>query len=433
MLRNILLGVGIFAALFSVLIFSGKLPFGKKADTPKGEVVLWGTLPEAQMNKIIQEFNPKAKSYRVTYKEVREDVFNQRLLEALANGVGPDVILAPYQTILAQTPRLFPFPIASMTEKGFKDTYVDGATIFFSPIYGAMALPVSVEPLVLFYNRKLFSKHGIVNPPKYWDEVAALVPQLTMQNDNRQFIESGISLGAPNTPYAKDILMTIVAQLGQSPVITKFDTMGNPGYEVTANTPVTGNPDVFPLVSASRYFVQFADPVQNTYSWNQFTGEASDQFVAEKLAMYLGYSGELATLRARNPRAEYEISDFPQTKGYNTFTTGMRMYGIATLKTSRNLNTALTVQSQFAGGNVAPALAAIVGGVPPFRQYANTNGLHAVIAHGMLVAHGWNDTFSSQSSNYVSAMIGDILNNRQGVNDAVNIFISRMRDIYNPF
>lgn len=433
MLPKILLGVGIFAALFSILIFSGKVPIGKRADKITGSVVLWGTFPASAVDDTIQAFNVKAKTYSVTYVEVREEMFAQTLLEALANQAGPDMILAPYQIILSQESRLFPFPIASLGEKAFKDTYVDGATIFFSPIYGAMALPVSVEPLVLFYNRKLFSKHGIATPPKYWDEIVAVTPQLTAQSSNREFLESAISLGAPNTPHAKDILMAMVSQMGQSPIITRYDSMGKPVYEVSANRPVDGNSNVFPLSAVSRYFVQFADPTQDTYSWNQYLGEASDQFVAEKLAMYIGYSGELGTLRARNPRGEYEMSDFPQNKDYTTYTTGMRMYGIATLKNSRNPRVAFEVQAQFAGGNVAPQLAAAVGGLPPFRAYANTTGLHAVLSRGMLVAHGWYDKYYTQSTNFISVMIGDILNNRQGVSEAVSIFISRLQDIYSPF
>ena len=66
MLRNILLGLGVFAALFSVLIFSGKLPIGNQDEEAKGEVALWGTIDEVLMNKVVQEFNPKATTYRVT-------------------------------------------------------------------------------------------------------------------------------------------------------------------------------------------------------------------------------------------------------------------------------------------------------------------------------------------------------------------------------
>lgn len=431
MLRNILLGLGVFAALFSVLIFSGKIPIGKQDAKAKGEVVLWGTFPETAMNPIIQEFNPQAKTYRVTYREVSEDNFDQKLLEALANGNAPDLILAPYQIILSQSSRLYPFPVANLGEKLFKDTYVDGASVFFTP-NGAIALPVSVEPMVLFYNRTLFSKHSIINPPAYWDEVTAVVPSLTLQNNRGQFVESGIAFGAPNTPYAKDILMAIVAQLGQTPVLKQYNNMNEPYLSVIANQPVAQDGEVLPLSSALRFFIQFADPTQKTYSWNQFSGNADDQFVSEKLAMYIGYSGELGTLRARNPRADIEMASFPQTKGYNTFATGVRMYGIATVRTSKNLVTAFNVESQFAGAGIAPSLANIVGGVPPFRVYAATPGLSAVVASSMLVARTWQDSFANQSTAYVSSMISDVLNNRQGVSDSVDTFVSRLQDLYTP-
>lgn len=429
MLPKILLGLGIAAALFSVLIFSGKIPVGNKQATPQGQVVLWGTFPETKMNPVVQQFNIQAKTYRVIYKEVREENFDQKLLEALANGEGPDLIMASYQTILSQSSRILPFPVANYSEKLFKDTYVDGASIFFSP-NGAIALPISIEPMVLFYNRTLFSKHGIINPPKYWDEVSSIVPTLTIQNSTGQFIESGIALGAPNTSYAKDILMAMVEQLGQTPVIKQYNTMGEPYVSVTVNESLTQNKEVRPLASVARYFVQFADPTQTTYSWNQYTGNAEDEFVAEKLAMYIGYSGELETLRIRNPRASIEMAAFPQTKGYNTFATGMRMYGIATLKTSKNLSAALTTESNFASKDMSPSLSVIVGGVPAHRNYATTPGLSSVISSGMLVAKGWQDVSSKQSSVYISAMISDILNNRQSVTDAVDIFVFRLQDMY---
>jgi ABC-type glycerol-3-phosphate transport system substrate-binding protein len=429
MVSKILLGIGVFAAVFSVLIFSGKIPSPwSSKNAPQGEVILWGTFPETKMNPIVQSFNPQAKTYRVTYREVREENFSQKLLEALANGTGPDLILAPYQTIIAQKSRIYPFPIDGQQ---FKDTYVDGASIFLSP-YGTLALPVSVEPMVLFYNRTLFAKNSIINPPAYWGEVTSLAPLLTKQNAQGQFLESAIALGSQNTPYVKDILMAIVSQLGQIPVISRVTSDGEVYTNVIANEPVTEGGNVLPLTSSVRYFVQFADPTQKAYSWNQYMGNAADYFIAEKLAMYIGYSGELGTLRARNPRAEIEMARFPQSDNYNTFATGMRMYGIAALRTSRNLNAALTVQSQFAGGNIAPVLAEGVGAVPPFRVYAATPGLNPVVASSMLVARGWEDSFSNQSNVYIVTMIDDILNNRQSISDAVTTFVSRLQDLYTP-
>jgi hypothetical protein len=227
--------------------------------------------------------------------------------------------------------------------------------------------------------------------------------------------------------------MTIVAQLGQVPTLTQYDETGNPTVSVTANAPLKEGDQVFPLAAATRYFVQFADPTQDSYSWNRYAGKADDMFVAERLAMYIGYSGEMTALRARNPRGDYEMSYFPQTRGYPNFVTGMRMYGIATLKTTRNLPVATKVQYDLSGGVYSPSIASITGGVPALRAYSGTSGLHQVIARSMLVARGWNDSHPEESNGYIVAMLSDILNYRYGVNDAVNMFVGRLRDLYRAY
>ncbi len=431
MLRTILLGAGIFAALLSILIFSGKIPLGNAKDKPVGEVVLWGTIDEVQMNTIVQEFNPQAKTYRVMYMQIPATQFSQKLLEALANGTGPDMIIVPHQLILANQTRLYPFPVGSLSEKKYKDLYVDGASVLFTPS-GALALPVSIDPLVLFYNRTLFSKHGIVNPPEYWDELVNMVPLLTILDARGQFVESAISLGAPNTPYAKEILMATVQQLGQTPVLKQYLEDGQPYLSVTANTPVTEEGEVFPLATAARFFTQFSDPTKNTYTWSQYGGNAEDQFVAEKVAMYIGRASELATLRARNPKADLEMSYLPQTRGYNTFSTTGQMYAIGTLKTSKNLVTALTIEGEFAGAGVSPAIASLIGTVPALRGYSSTEGLSDVIARSMLVAKPWYDSFPIESVTLVSTMFADIISGRAGASDAAADFVSRLQDLYTP-
>ncbi len=431
MLRNILLGAGVFAALFAILIFSGKLPIGNGNEKAKGEVALWGTLPEQQMNKVVQEFNPKAKSYRVSYREIPEGQFSQTLLEALANGTAPDLIIAPHQIILANQSRLYPFPIASLSEKTFKDTYVDGAGILFSPA-GALALPVSVDPLVLFYNRALFSKHGIVNPPTYWDEVASMAPSLTLRDSKGAFVESAIALGAPNVSYIKDIMMAVVGELGQVPVLTQLREDGVPVITVMANTPTATAGDVFPLSTVAMFFTQFSDPTKSAYTWSQYAAKPDDVFVAEKLAMYIGKASELAILRARNPTADFEMTYLPQTRGYNTFVTGGQMYGIATLKGTKNALTSFTVESQFAGAGVSPAIASAIGATPALRAYSTTTGLSDVIARSMLVVRPWYDTFPAQSTSLVASMLADIISGRLGPADAVGAFVTRLQDLYTP-
>lgn len=428
MLRNILLGVGLFATLLAVLIFSGKIQVGSKESKPQGEVNVWGTLPETGMNSVIQQFNPQAKTYAVRYRYIPEATFAQQLLEGLANGTGPDMILTSYQTILSQQARIQPYPIGSFGEKAYNDMYVDGASVLFTA-QGALAFPVSVDPMVLFYNRTLLSKRGIAYPPAYWDEVVKITPELVLRNGD-VFKETSIPLGAPNSPYAKDIIMTIIAQLGQVPVVQIPMQGGGIYNNVLINSPVAEGGEVLPLSTAVRFFTQFADPGQGAYSWNQLQGNASDVFVGEKLAMYIGYAGELGTLRARNPRAQFEMTYLPQTRGYNTFATGMRMYALATLKNSKNMQASFVTQAQFAGAGVSPAIAAVAGSYPALRSYAANPNVDPVLTKSMLVARGWYDSHEKESTAYFETMISDIISYRKGVTEAVNTFILRFRDLY---
>lgn len=432
MIRNILLGGGVLAALFAVLIFSGRLPIGGSgANAPVGDVILWGTLPEGAVGDILFDFNGAAKTYRISYREVKEDVFVSRLVDALANGTGPDMILAPYQTILSQTNRLYPFPTASISEKTFKDTYIDGASIFWSP-YGALALPVSAEPLIMIYNRTLLSKNGIFGPPTYWDQLADMVPQLTKEDGKGGFIESAIALGTYNNiPYVIDLAMAIVAQLGQLPVLQQYTDSGV-SYQIFANTPVVAGGSVTPLATVVRFMTQFSDSGKNTYTWNQFMPLSQDMFVAGKLALYIGYAGDLGVIKARNPKLDVDIATLPQTQGYNTFATSLRMYGIATLRQAKNPNASLTAQAQIAGGLWGPQFAALTGGVTPIRAYVQSLEMPEVIKRSVLVAKGWYNLNPVNVNILFANMISDVISGKLEISEATSLFVSRLYDLYNP-
>lgn len=430
MLRNILLGLGVFAAVFSILIFSGKISLGQSGPVKvTGEVVMWGTVPTTSMSPIIQAYNAQAQSYRIVYREFQETTFPQALVEALASGTGPDMIIAPHTQILAQSNRLYPFPINNLNEKKYRDTYVDGATVFWTP-NGAIALPVTVDPLVLFYNRRLFSLKGIVTPPKYWDEVSKLTPMLTSMNSRGQFVQSAINLGGVTTPYSKDIVMSIVQQLGQAPLIKQYAQDGSVQVAITAESPVSTSDEIRPLSTTVRYFAQFSDPAKQTYTWNDYSGSSDEAFVAEKLAMYIGYAGEASSFAARNPKASFDFTYLPQTRDYNTFATAARFYGVATLKSSKNPVAALTVESMFASSGVSPSVAIAVRANSALRAATADPSISEVVARSNLVASAWFDSYPAQSQSLVDSMISDVINNRKGPAEAASLFVSRLQALY---
>lgn len=38
-----------------------------------------------------------------------------------------------------------------------------------------IAFPLTIDPLVMYWNRDILSNAGIVKPPAYWDEIYSIV------------------------------------------------------------------------------------------------------------------------------------------------------------------------------------------------------------------------------------------------------------------
>lgn len=434
MFRIVIISAGLVAAFIAVLIFSGRLPIGQKATKiPQGNLVIWGTLPQNEMENFVFQYSNESKGQQISYRFIREEDFSETLVEALASNQGPDAIIAPYQKILEQAKRIYPFPAASFPEKTYRDMYVDGTSIFWTQ-RGALALPVAIEPMVLFFNRTLLSKHGITLPPEYWDEFNDMTPRLTVKSNQGVFSESAIALGAyNNVPYVKDILSTIIHQLGQSIVFRQVNSDGKEINTVTANNPLEEGGDVLPLATALRFFMEFSNPEKARYTWNQFLPNAQDQFVAEKLAMYIGYAGEAKTIRERNQRIDFDMAVLPQTRGYNTLVTGMKLYGMATLNDSSNKELAFSVQSKLASLGWSTVIANSVGAVPPQRAYLSQPGVAEVLRKSNLVARGWYDNKPKESSPLFESMVRDVTGGRTDVSQAAAQFVQRLQAKYTNF
>lgn len=429
MFKNVIIGVGIVAAVLTIIIFSGNTSFGNKSTTTSGEVMIWGTAPESKMSTFLQVYNPAVKTYRVNYKEIKEEEFVTTLIDALASGGGPDLILAPYQIIISQVSKVQPFPVTAVPEKSYRDTFVNGASIFWTP-FGAMSLPVSIEPLMLFYNRTMLSKNGVVQPPTYWGDIGELIPKLTTFDKKGNLDEIAIPLGTfDNIPYAKDILMNMVYQLTQTPVVVSWSDKG-PSYSVSVDDPVySGSTEIRPLSTAVRFWTEFANKDKTVYTWNNFMQNPHQLFLGEKLAMYIGFSSEYDQIKQENQKIDFGMKEIPQAKDYKIFSTGMRLYGIATLKTSKNINTAMETQSSFAG-TYSNDVASIIGGVSPIKANLVNKNLDEGLVKSTLNARGFYDLYENKTTILFSKMIDDIITGRTLVIDSVANFVNKFDRLY---
>jgi ABC-type glycerol-3-phosphate transport system substrate-binding protein len=419
-----LITVIIFVALaiFGLLVFSGAIKIGK--DNSSGSlstVVLWGTIKASTMVPILEEFNTTNKAFTVKYVQKDADSFDQNLLEALADGTGPDMFFLPDNLAFHYANKIFPIPFTSYSLSSFRNDFASAGEVFLTQ-KGILAFPLSIDPLMMYYNRSILDANAIVSPPASWDDVVSLVPKLTKKDDSNKITKSTIALGHfSNVTNAKDIISALFMQAGNSIVTEKGGT-----FSSVLNAQDTRSN----LATILKFYTDFADPNNNMYSWNKLFPNSNDAFSKEDLALYLGFASELGFLVNRNPNQDLAIAPFPQVKGANFKLTGAHVMGLALLSSSKNLSTAFAVASLMSTGSFASKFAIATNTAPARRDLLKIkpvdDGYSPIIYDSALYARSWIDPSTNDTDNIFRNMIDGVLSNSMTIENAISDASSKL-------
>lgn len=305
--QAIVLALFLALALFGIFIFA---TFTASHSDQIGNVTIWGDLPQDTFDTLLSDARSVRSDFNgVVYKEVPADQLMPQLVAAIASGKGPDLVLFPASGFVKNGDKLQPIPYSAYPKRTFQDSFVDASEIFLTKD-GVTGLPLTIDPMVLYWNRSLFANAGIASPPKFWDDVATLAPQLTVKAQNGTITTAAVALGGwTNVAYAKNILITLMNGLG-TPVVG-IDSSGNYATMLTRTT----EGGVSPADSAVRFYTDFADPVKPTYSWNRSQANSRDAFLAGTLALYMAPASELLPIRAANPNLNFDVAAMPTARG----------------------------------------------------------------------------------------------------------------------
>lgn len=416
----IVLIVFIAAAIFGVLVFSGAIPIGSNGSSSQSTIVLWGTVPTISISSALKDFNDTNSSFTVKYVQKSSDTFDQDLLEALASGAGPDMFFLPDNLAYHYTNKIFPIPYASYPVSIFDSTFVDAGQVFLTD-NGVLALPISIDPLMMYYSRSLFDGSGVVYPPATWNDLTAMAPTLTEKDDSGKIIKSAVALGDfSNVVHAKDILAALFMQAG-NPII-KAD---NGVFSSTLGSSV-GN---YNLPSVLQFYTSFADPSNAAYSWNKSFPNSDDAFSAENLAIYFGYASELHSLVNKNPNQNFFVAGIPQIKNSSFKLTNARVTGIAISSFSKNIPTAFTAANLLVSGDFASAFATAIGAVPARRDLLATKPTDAFspfFYNSALYARSWLDPSPTDTDNIFNGMVDNVLSGNMDATGAISDASSKM-------
>jgi len=288
---------GGIVALLILLVLFGILP-GRRESSDEIELIVWGVDEPRVWRDIIGRFEGTHPGINVRYQAFSEGSYEEDFVNALARGENPDVLMFENNWLLKHGDKVVPAPTEKITLTSFQTLFPRVAEQDLTGGGNVYALPLSIDTLVLAYNRALFDQSGVVFPPKTWDEVAAAVPQLSVKEEGilerAAFAIGGTSLTIPNAYH----LIEAMFLQGGVPMVNE---------KLTSAT--FANEEGRTLFGA---YARFSDPASTAYTWNDSMRPAYEAFARNEVAGIFVYASELQNIEARNAFIDIGLSELPQ-------------------------------------------------------------------------------------------------------------------------
>ncbi|PSV25474.1 sn-glycerol-3-phosphate ABC transporter substrate-binding protein UgpB [Photobacterium sp. GB-56] len=166
----------------------------------KTEIEWWHAMGGAlgkKVNEIADNFNASQSEYEI--KPVYKGTYAETMTGAIAafRAQEQPAIVQVFEvgtaTMMGAKKAIYPvYELMADTKEPFnKNDYLSAVTGYYTTNDGKMlSMPFNSSTPVLYYNKEMFAKAGITNPPKTWKEV---------EEDSRKLIASGAKCGFSTT------------------------------------------------------------------------------------------------------------------------------------------------------------------------------------------------------------------------------------------
>ncbi len=415
----------VVVAFFAVLVFSGVLPGLRPFGSQKTSSVLaWGTLPSSALAEGISEFNREFRNISFSYAQKSADTFESELVNALASGQGPDLVIFPPEFILKHRDKFSLLTPELLSERTFRDTFQDGTEILIFKD-GILGLPLLIDPLVLYWNRDLFQNEGLALPPKTWDEFLVSSARLTKIDPAGNIVRSGSALGLEtNIAHFKEILSLLILETG-NPIVERLTLR----IALEDDAP----PSLRPAANALRFYAEFSNPQKSSYSWSKARPPDSQTFISGGLAMYFGFGSEFEKIRSGNPHLNFDIAPVPQIRGGALNLTYGKTIGVGISRQAQTPASAWRVAQFLASkpklGKISENLA-----LPPARRdllaEQNPNPIAQALWREAVKSRSFLEADASKITEIFANMVKSVYSGRKEPLDAVRDAKLQLETIY---
>ncbi|MBU4421765.1 extracellular solute-binding protein [Patescibacteria group bacterium] len=295
-------------------------------------------------SELIAAYNQLHPNINITYRKLRYEEFEQKLLDALAEDRGPDLFslhntwLRGYQSKLLPLPDTISIPYRTVqgtikkdvvwtldtkktiSEREIQTNFIDQvAQDVIIPTYDETSkstkklvygLPLSVDTMALFYNKELLNAAGIAEPAKDWQTFQEHVKKLTKQAPDGSISIAGAAIGsAENIERSTDIASVLMMQNGAK----MTDDAGRATFNLIP-AELSGR-TMPPGAEALTFYTDFASPQKEVYTWNEAMQNSLNTFIQGRVAYFFGYAYHIPTIKAQAPKLQYGIAKLPQISG----------------------------------------------------------------------------------------------------------------------
>lgn len=322
----IIAGIVLLIILIFILIILGVVPGLKTVKTDptkiKTSLNVWIVFDSpANYAGILAAFKEIYPNVTINFRVFNdEEEYENALLNALAEGQGPDIFMIRNGALLKNKNKLYPAPEIKLSLINFRNLFAQVVETDFVDQNKIYALPLAIDTLAMFYNRGIFNQAGIITPPVIWEEFQEIVRQLTKLDANRQIIFSGAAIGGSNQTIATagDLLHLLMLQK-QIPMPNFNSTNG---------------------VQALNFYTQFANAASPFYAWNENQPNYLTAFSNEKTAIIFDYASTLQTIKKLNPSLNFNVAPIPQFQNQKLAVTYPTYWGYGVNRQSKKISLA---------------------------------------------------------------------------------------------
>lgn len=326
----IILGSIIFVVLLLVGIFTGILPGTRTATQPLPNITLtvWGIESRIVMQDMLTGYESLRKNVHVNYQEINPQTYEQDMLNVLATGAGPDIIMFNNSWLPKHYNKIVPAKNTQYTLQQLRDAFPSVIEQDFVGNGQIYALPLYIDTLALFYNQDTFDKNGIALAPKDWLELQNLIPKLLQKNSAGKIIKPAVAIGGSlaTIDNAADLLELLMLQAGTQ---MTNDTFTQAIFSANVQDQSSG-------LNALNFYTKFTDPTDIYYTWNDSLQYSLDSFAKGDTPMIFAYAAEQDAIKNKSPFLNFKTAPMPQPTSAAKAVNYPNYWGLAVTNNSKS-------------------------------------------------------------------------------------------------